>query len=54
LANQITEAFPWNPAPTFLIRDNDRAYREVFARRVRSMGIRDLTLLCETSEVGED
>ena len=25
LANQITEAFPWNTAPTFLMRDNDCA-----------------------------
>ena len=41
LAHQITEAFPWDTAPTFLIRDNDCAYGEVFARRVRSMGIRD-------------
>jgi transposase InsO family protein len=41
LAHQITEAFPWDTAPTFLIRDNDCAYGEVFAQRVRSMGIRD-------------
>ena len=41
LAHQITEAFPWDTAPTFLIRDNDCAYGEVFTRRVRSMGIRD-------------
>lgn len=41
LAHQITEAFPWVTAPTFLIRDNDCAYGEVFTRRVRSMGIRD-------------
>jgi hypothetical protein len=38
LAHQITEAFPWDTAATFLIRDNDCAYGEVFARRVRSMG----------------
>ena len=38
LAHQITEAFPWDTAPTFLIRDNDCAYGEVFTRRVRSMG----------------
>jgi len=41
LANQITEAFPWDTAPEYLIRDNDGAYGEVFTRRVRSMGIRD-------------
>jgi transposase InsO family protein len=41
LARQITEAFPWAPAPTYLVRDNDRAYGHVFRSRVRAMGIRD-------------
>jgi transposase InsO family protein len=41
LARQITEAFPWASAPTYLVRDNDRAYGLVFQRRVRAMGIRD-------------
>ena len=41
LARQITEAFPWASAPTYLVRDNDRAYGLVFRRRVRAMGIRD-------------
>ena len=41
LAQQITEAFPWDTAPTYLVRDNDGAYGAVFMRRVRTMGIRD-------------
>ncbi|MGH9806376.1 MAG: integrase core domain-containing protein, partial [Terriglobia bacterium] len=41
LARQITEAFPWDTAPAILIRDNDKAFGEVFRRRVRAMGIRD-------------
>jgi hypothetical protein len=41
LAHQITEAFPWDTAPVFLVRDNDGAYGEVFRRRLRAMGIRD-------------
>jgi hypothetical protein len=41
LARQITEAFPWDTAPQYLIRDNDGAFGEVFRRRLRSMGIRD-------------
>jgi hypothetical protein len=41
LARQITEAFPWLSAPTYLVRDNDRAYGHVFTSRVRAMGIRD-------------
>jgi transposase InsO family protein len=41
LARQLTEAFPWASAPTYLVRDNDRAYGNVFRRRVMAMGIRD-------------
>jgi transposase InsO family protein len=41
LAQQMAEAFPWNTAPTYLVRDNDRAYGQVFQRRIRAMGIRD-------------
>ena len=41
LARQITEAFPWASAPTYLVRDNDRAYGHTFTSRVRAMGIRD-------------
>jgi len=41
LARQIIEAFPWDTAPSYLIRDNDRAYGGVFKARVGAMGIRD-------------
>ena len=41
LARQITEAFPWDEAPGFLVRDNDGAYGQVFTVRVKAMGIRD-------------
>jgi transposase InsO family protein len=41
IAHQITEAFPWNEAPRYLIRDRDRTYGEVAMRRIRAMGIRD-------------
>ncbi len=41
LARQITEAFPWASAPTYLVRDNDDAYGHAFSRRVMVMGIRD-------------
>jgi transposase InsO family protein len=40
-ARQITEAFPWNEAPHYMIRDRDRIYGVVVARRLRAMGIRD-------------
>jgi transposase InsO family protein len=41
LARQITEAFPWATAPSYLIRDNDGAYGHIFTGRVGAMGIRD-------------
>lgn len=41
LAQQISDAFPWNSTPRYRIRDRDRGYGEVFQRRVQSMGIRD-------------
>jgi hypothetical protein len=34
LARQLTEAFPWDTAPAFLIRDNDGSYGEAFTRRL--------------------
>ena len=30
LAQQIVEAFPWDTAPAYLVRDNDRSYGQVF------------------------
>jgi transposase InsO family protein len=41
VARQITEAFPWDEAPKYLIRDHDRIYGTLVARRLRAMGIRD-------------
>src|SRR6202048_2188867 len=40
-ARQITEAFPWDGAPRYMIRDRDRIYGTVVTRRLRAMGIRD-------------
>jgi transposase InsO family protein len=41
IAQQISEAFPWDEAPRYLIRDRDGAYGAVVTRRLRAMGIRD-------------
>src|SRR5437667_4495912 len=41
IARQITEAFPWNEAPRYLIRDRDQVYGAATTRRLRTMGIRD-------------
>jgi transposase InsO family protein len=41
IARQLAEAFPWNEAPHYLIRDRDCIYGAVVTRRLRAMGIRD-------------
>ena len=39
LARQITEAFPWDTAPRFLLRDRDASYGQTFRDRVQAMAI---------------
>jgi transposase InsO family protein len=41
IAGQLTEACGWEEPPIYLTRDRDRAYSDVFKRRLRAMGIRD-------------
>jgi len=41
VASQITEAFPWNEAPRYMIRDRDCIYGAAVTCRLRAMGIRD-------------
>jgi transposase InsO family protein len=41
IARQLTEAFPWDGVPRYLIRDRDRVYGAVVIRRICAMGIRD-------------
>ena len=41
VARQITEAFPWDEAPEYLIRDRDGAFGLAVQQRIDSMGIRD-------------
>ena len=41
IGQQIVEAFPWNEAPRYLIRDRDGIYGAAVTRRIRAMGIRD-------------
>ncbi len=40
---QIIEAFPYDTAPRFLLRDNDGIYGADFVRRINSMGIKQVT-----------
>jgi transposase InsO family protein len=41
IARQITDAFPWNEAPDYVIRDRDGSYGHAVTRRLIAMGIRD-------------
>ena len=41
VARQMTEAFPWDTAPKYLVRDRDAVYGHVVKRRLRALGIRD-------------
>ena len=41
VARQIVEAFPWDEAPRYLVRDRDAVYGLVVKRRLRALGIRD-------------
>ena len=37
IARQITEAFPWDGVPGYMIRDHDRIYGAVVTRRLRAI-----------------
>jgi transposase InsO family protein len=41
-AQQMVEAFPWDEAPRYLLRDRDKVYDTRFRRRVRSLGIEEV------------
>jgi hypothetical protein len=41
VARQITEAFPWDGAPGYMIRERDPIYGGIVTRRLSAMGIRD-------------
>jgi hypothetical protein len=42
LSRQVTEAFPWDTAPRFLLRDRDSSYGQVFSKRVDAMDITEV------------
>lgn len=43
-ARQIREAFPWDTAPRFMLRDRDTKYGDEFSRTLESMEIRDVPI----------
>ena len=38
----VTEAFPWDTAPRYLLRDRDASYGSEFCNRVKAMGIKEV------------
>jgi transposase InsO family protein len=43
-AQQVVEAFPWDEAPWYLLRDRDRIYGTTFRQRVKHMGIKEVVI----------
>src|SRR4029077_17512068 len=41
IARQITDAFPWDEAPDYMIRGRDGSYGQAVTKRLAAMGIRD-------------
>ena len=44
-AQQIAEAFPWDTAPRYLLRDRDGVYGQQFTGRVDHMGIKEVKIV---------
>jgi len=42
LSRQMTEAFPWDTAPRYLLRDRDASYGQYFRDRIHAMGIKEV------------
>ncbi len=42
LSRQLTEAFPWDTSPRYLLRDRDASYGVEFCNRVQAMGIKEV------------
>ena len=41
-AQQLREAFPWDSAPRYLLRDRDRIFGHEFVEQVKAMGIKEV------------
>ena len=52
-AQQVVEAFPWETAPRYLLRDRDAVYGVVFSSRVQALGIREVKALRASVPVAE-
>jgi transposase InsO family protein len=43
-AQQLVEAFPWDTAPRYLLRDRDAVYGAVFSSQLRCLGIQEIKI----------
>ena len=43
-AQQIIEAFPWDTAPRYLLRDRDAIYSKHFQQRIKNIGIEEVKI----------
>ena len=41
-AQQLRDAFPWDTAPVYLVRDRDRIFGDEFTGQVEDMGIQEV------------
>jgi hypothetical protein len=41
-AQQLREAFPWDAAPRYLLRDRDRIFGDAFSKQVQDMAIEEV------------
>jgi len=41
-AQQLRDAFPWDAAPRYLLRDRDRIFGDDFTKQVQDMGIKEV------------
>jgi transposase InsO family protein len=47
-AQQITEAFPWDTTPKYLLRDRGSSYGSAFRRRIHALGIEEVMMACRS------
>jgi transposase InsO family protein len=45
---QIVEAFPWDSAPRYMIRDRDKKYGDEFTRRVASLEMKQVLIAAQS------
>jgi len=43
-AQQMVEAFPWDPAPRYLLRDRDKIFGASFRHRIHTLDMREVLI----------